>query len=50
MEMTTVYHTNGATFDCDTQERLDAYLKAGWTLKKPAKKKGKDEGEKPTEE
>ena len=54
MAVMTVYHANGAEFNCDTQERLDAYLKAGWTTKKPSKKKAKDEakdeGEKPAEE
>lgn len=37
MAGTTVYAPNGATFNCDTQERLDHYLKAGWS-KKPVKK------------
>lgn len=37
MTVTTVYAPNGATFNCDTQERLDHYLKAGWS-KKPIKK------------
>lgn len=50
MAVTTVYHDNGAEFNCDTQERLNAYLAAGWMTKKPAKKKAKDEGEKPAEE
>ena len=50
MDKVTVYHANGATFECDTQERLDAYLAAGWETKKPTRKKAKDEGEKPAEE
>ena len=50
MAMTTVYHANGATFDCDTQERLNTYLAAGWEIKQPARKKAKNEGEKPAEE
>lgn len=37
MAMTTVYAPNGATFNCDTPERLEHYLKAGWS-KKPVKK------------
>lgn len=50
MAITTVYHANGAEFNCDTQERLNTYLAAGWTTKKPTKKKAKNEGEKPAEE
>ena len=37
MAGTTVYAPNGATFNCDTPERLEHYLKAGWS-KKPIKK------------
>lgn len=48
--MTTVYHANGAEFNCDTQERLNAYLAAGWTKKKPTKRKTTDEGKTPTDE
>ena len=50
MAMTTVYHANGAEFNCDTQERLNAYLAAGWTKKKPTKRKTTDEGKAPTDE
>ena len=54
MAVTTVYHANGAEFNCDTQERLNAYLAAGWKNKMPAKKKAvdkaEDEGKKPAEE
>lgn len=50
MEPVTVYAKNGATFNCDTQERLERYLKAGWS-KKPTRKakteptKGAENGE-----
>lgn len=37
MAGTTVYAPNGATFNCDTPERLEHYLKAGWS-KRPIKK------------
>lgn len=50
MEKTTVYAKNGATFTCDTPERLKTYLAAGWTTEKPAQKKRKGEAEKPKEE
>lgn len=50
MAVTTVYHANGAVFNCDTKDRLDTYLAAGWTTKKPNRKKAKDEGEKAEEE
>lgn len=37
MAGTIVYAPNGATFNCDTPERLEHYLKAGWS-KRPIKK------------
>lgn len=41
MAVTTVYAENGATFNCDTQERLNHYLKAGWSTKPIKQARGK---------
>lgn len=47
MEPVTVYAKNGATFTCDTKERLEGYLKAGWSKEKPTKRGEKAEKEEP---
>lgn len=45
MEAVTVYAANGATFTCKTQERLERYLKAGWTKEPPKRGKRATKGE-----
>lgn len=45
MERVTVYAKNGATFECDTEERLQHYLNAGWTKTAPKKGKKPPKGE-----